>query len=183
MRHLRDATLACLLAAVPALAMDESSAPIDDRSGSAPAAWRLVTDDVMGGVSTGSLTSEFVLGRPALCLRGRVRLENNGGFIQMALDVVPPAGPWSALEFDLVGNGRVYGVHLRTSGLTAPWQAWRARVQVGPQWHTVRVPFTASTPHRFSGTLVPGEIRRVGLVALGEAFDVELCVARAAWVR
>lgn len=163
--------------------MNENRVPIDDRSGGTPAAWRLVTDGVMGGLSTGSLTNEVVLGRPALCLRGRVRLENGGGFVQMALDLVPPAGHGSALEFDLAGNGRSDGVHLRTTELTAPWQAWRARVQVAPSWQTVRVPFTAFTPHRFGGTLVPGEIRGIGLVALGEAGDAELCLARAAWLR
>jgi len=156
---------------------------IDDRGSGRPAAWRLVTDGVMGGVSSGAMTQEVVLGRPALCLRGRVRLENNGGFIQMALDVRPPPGEWSALEFDLAGRAHEYGVHLRTTRLTAPWQAWRARVAVTPHWQTLRVPLASFVPYRFSGTLEPDEIRRIGLLALGEAFDAELCVARVAWVR
>jgi hypothetical protein len=156
---------------------------IDDRGSGQPAAWRFVADGVMGGLSSGALTDEVVHGRPALCLRGRVRLDNRGGFIQMALDVQPPPGDWSALELDLTGRPHEYGVHLRTTRLTAPWQAWRARVTVGPQWQSVRVPFASFVPYRVSGTLVPGEIRRIGLVALGEAFDADLCVARVAWVR
>jgi hypothetical protein len=183
MPFVRAAALACLLASAPAFAMDPASHPIDDRSGPAPAAWRFFTDGVMGGVSSGAITNEVVRGRPALCLRGRVRLENNGGFIQMALDVVPPPGTWTGLELDLTGNDHAYGVHLRTTRLTAPWQAWRARVTVTPQWQTVRLPFAKFEPYRFGGTLEPGEIRRIGLVALGEAFDAELCVARAAWIR
>jgi Complex I intermediate-associated protein 30 (CIA30) len=163
--------------------MAESQHLIDDRSSGAPARWRFFSDGVMGGLSSGAIADEVVLGRPALCLRGRVRLENNGGFIQMALDLTPPPGDWRALEFDLAGRTHDYGVHLRTAGLTAPWQAWRARIAVTPQWQTLRVPFTAFEPYRFSGTLVPGEIRRLGLVALGEAFDAELCLARVAWVR
>ena len=50
--------------------------------------WQLVTDRVMGGVSDGTLVRETVSGRPALRMRGDVSLENNGGFVQMALDLV-----------------------------------------------------------------------------------------------
>lgn len=49
--------------------------------------WRLVTDEVMGGVSEGRLTIDEVDGRPCIRLRGRVRLENRGGFVQAALDL------------------------------------------------------------------------------------------------
>lgn len=78
--------------AVPASAPD-----IDDRSSPAPAAWRFFTDGVMGGVSRGGMTAETAAGRPALCLRGEVRLDNNGGFIQMALELpAPPWGPGAA---------------------------------------------------------------------------------------
>lgn len=55
--------------------------------------WQLVTDQVMGGVSRGTLTRETVAGRPALVMRGDVRLENDGGFIQMALDLARPEAP------------------------------------------------------------------------------------------
>jgi hypothetical protein len=44
----------------------------------------------MGGVSTGNLSRESQhYGRDANILRGTVRLENNGGFIQMATNIVP----------------------------------------------------------------------------------------------
>jgi len=71
---------------------------IDDRrTGSVTStlgpAWRFFSDGVMGGVSTGAMTVETVNGRPALCLRGQVRLENNGGFVQLALELPAlPAG-------------------------------------------------------------------------------------------
>ena len=51
--------------------------------------WTMVSDRVMGGVSEGRLTYETVEGRPALRLTGDVRLENNGGFLQMARDMDP----------------------------------------------------------------------------------------------
>ncbi|NQW50776.1 MAG: CIA30 family protein, partial [Rhodospirillales bacterium] len=65
---------------------------IDDLSRGAPEAsigtsWQLFTDQVMGGVSTGTMSRELVGGRLAIRMLGDVRLENNGGFVQLALDL------------------------------------------------------------------------------------------------
>ena len=49
--------------------------------------WTLVTDGVMGGVSEGQLFTDLIEDRPCLRMRGDVRLENNGGFIQIALEL------------------------------------------------------------------------------------------------
>ena len=56
-------------------------------SGAEGCGWRLVTDNVMGGVSEGRLNIEENAGRRCVRLRGTVRTENNGGFIQAALDL------------------------------------------------------------------------------------------------
>ncbi len=163
---------------------------IDDRrSGSAVCtlgpAWRFFSDRVMGGVSTGGMTTETVKGRPALCLRGQVRLDNNGGFVQIALELpaLPDAASWRGVELDVLGNDRRYGVHVRTRGMTAPWQAFRASFEAGPAWHTVLLPFDGFEPYRTSGTLEAPSIRRVGIVAIGESFDAEVCIARLALYR
>jgi Complex I intermediate-associated protein 30 (CIA30) len=50
----------------------------------------------MGGISEGTLTREVVQGRQANVLRGTVRLENNGGFIQMATNLAALKGSSSA---------------------------------------------------------------------------------------
>ncbi len=157
---------------------------IDDRGGASPAVWRFFTDGVMGGVSSGGMTSELIAGRAALCLRGQVRLENNGGFIQMALVVPsPPPGDWLAIELDVLGNGHRYGLHLRTAAMLLPWQAWRATFVAAAAWQTLRLPLAAFEPHRTGGTLAAREVRRIGIVAIGERFDAEVCVARLAWAR
>jgi hypothetical protein len=148
------------------------------------ARWRCFTDTVMGGVSQAMLVREACAGRDALVLRGRVRTENNGGFVQMALDVAAPTADVRGLELDLAGAGHELGVHLRTTRLAAPWQAWRARVALAPDWRTLRLAWADFTPHRFSGTLRPAEIVRIGLVALafeGRPFDAEVALARLAW--
>jgi len=44
--------------------------------------WRAVSDQVMGGISTASVTRNIIDGIPCLHLTGEVCLENNGGFRQ-----------------------------------------------------------------------------------------------------
>jgi hypothetical protein len=93
-------------------------------------AWRLVTDEVMGGVSNGMMMRDTRAGRPAIRMRGEVSLENNGGFVQIVLDLSPDGGSvdasaWSGIVLDLFGDGEEYSVHLRTDALTRPWQSYR----------------------------------------------------------
>jgi hypothetical protein len=47
--------------------------------------WRMFTDRVMGGLSSASSGYEVIEGRRCLRLQGSVSLENNGGFVQVAL--------------------------------------------------------------------------------------------------
>ena len=73
-------------------AVSPQSAIIDDLSRDPPMSaigirWQLFTDRVMGGVSNGTMIREMVAGRPAIRMRGDVSLENNGGFVQMSLDL------------------------------------------------------------------------------------------------
>jgi len=125
---------------------------VDDRSTGTPAAsgggcWRFVADTVMGGVSTGTMSVETVDGRPALRLRGQVSQANGGGFIQIALDLpARPASPWRAIELDVTGDGGRYGLHLRTTGMTRPWQSLRASFEAPPWWQTLTLPIEAFVP-------------------------------------
>lgn len=151
------------------------------------AEWRLVTDRVMGGVSDGRLSEAEIDGRRALCLAGRVRLENDGGFVQMALDLSPDGRPVDASRFaglalEVTGNGERYGLHLRTADVVRPWQSYRASFEAGPGWHRVALPFSAFAAHRVTAPLDPSRLRRIGLVAIGRAFDARLCVSRIAFL-
>lgn len=150
------------------------------------AVWRVVTDGVMGGISRAVLARETVAGRPALRLRGEVRLENDGGFVQMALDLAPDGGPvdaagFAGLELDVLGNGEGYGLHLRTTDLLRPWQSYRQGFAAPPAWTTVRLPFAGFTPHRTDVPLDLRRLRRVGLVAIGRAFAADLSLGRLAF--
>jgi hypothetical protein len=166
--------------------MQPAARVIDDLSGDDLVAtigtrWQLVTDRVMGGVSDGTLVRESVSGRPALRMRGDVSLENNGGFVQMALDLAPDGGvvdasSWTGIELDVIGNDEDYGVHLRTDAVERPWQSYRQSFRAAAAWRTVQLAFADFVPHRIDVPLDVRRLRRIGLVAIGRAFTADLAV-------
>jgi hypothetical protein len=160
---------------------------IDDRSSgnlhaSIGTDWRVVTDTVMGGVSSGSLVPTKVAGRPCLRLGGAVSLENNGGFVQASLDLSPAgtldARDFHGIELDVYGNGEHYNLHLRTLDTRIVWQSYRASFMAEPCWHTVRLPFTEFRPYRIDQPLDLQCLRRLGVVAIGRTMQANLCIAR-----
>lgn len=163
-----------------------TSAIIDDLSREPPMAaigsnWQVFTDQVMGGVSKGAMARDAIAGRAAIRILGDVSLENNGGFIQIALDLSPDgrivdASAWSGIELDVFGNGEEYGVHLRTDALTRPWQSYRQVFKACAEWRTVQLPFEHFVPHRTDIPLDTHRLRRIGVVAIGRAFFADLAL-------
>lgn len=143
--------------------------------------WRLVSDTVMGGVSGGRLEPAVVDGRPCIRLTGQVSLENKGGFLQASLDLGPDAilnaSGHTGVELTVRGNGEVYNLHLRTADTRIVWQSYRASFQAGPEWRTVRLPFSEFRPYRIDRPLDLRHLRRLGVVAIGREMEVDLCVA------
>ncbi len=147
--------------------------------------WRGVSDRVMGGVSRERLVLDVVDGRRCLRLTGRVRLENDGGFIQMAVDLGADGATLDAtahegLHLVVRGNMEVYSAHLRTPDNVRPWQSYRAHFLARPRWDELRLPFADFLPYRLETPLDVSRLRRLGLVAIGRAFDADLAVAEAA---
>lgn len=143
--------------------------------------WRLVTDRVMGGVSDARMMRRSIDGQRALCLTGTVSLENNGGFIQVNLDLTPN-GLLDASAFDGVrlvarGNGAEYNIHLKTAATRLPWQSYRAAFTAGRAWQEHRLPFASFRPHRLVPALDPARLKRLGVVAIGRAMTADVCIA------
>ena len=159
---------------------------IDDFSDPAAAGnghrWQCVTDRVMGGVSDARLAHETVAGRNALRLSGTVSLANNGGFVQAALDLADPgaaydAGRFAGVALALRGDGGTYAVNLRTTGLRHPWQSYRCAVASTDPWRELQLPFSAFVAHRTDLPLDPRRLRRIGLIAIGQARRVDVAIA------
>lgn len=159
---------------------------IDDLSQKSPrasngAAWELVADSVMGGVSNGTMRREVVQDREAIHMQGDVSLENNGGFLQIALDLAPDGAPidasrWAGIELDLIGNDESYNLHLRTADVTRPWQSYRQSFIARPEWQTLRLPFADFEAHRIDAPLDLSTLRRIGIVAIGRAFHADIAI-------
>ncbi|MEM6619381.1 MAG: CIA30 family protein [Pseudomonadota bacterium] len=144
--------------------------------------WAYVADTVMGGVSTGRIDPVSDAGRSAMRLTGRVSLDNNGGFIQMAFDPVPggpaiDASAFTGIRFETRGNGETYDVSLRTTELKRPWQSYRASFTAGPDWTQVTLPFADFEPNRAPVPFDPAKLRRIGILAIGREFDADVAVA------
>ena len=173
-------------------AADDTMILIDDRqSGDLQSTlgtqWRLITDGVMGGVSSGTLGTGQREGRNCLHLQGEVSLENSGGFIQAALQLAPSgvldASGYTGVELDVYGNGESYNVHFKTSRVWLPWQHYRASFMAEPGWHTVQVPFAEFEGYRIGAAFDPARLERIGIVAYGRAFMADLCIGRVALYR
>ena len=166
--------------------MPITSPIIDDLSREPPMAtigtpWRIFTDQVMGGVSEGTMARETVAGRPAIRMRGEVSLENNGGFVQISLDLAPDGetvdvSAWRGIELDVFGNSEDYSAHLRTDNLKRPWQSYRQGFRADPEWRTVRLLFEDFAPYRTDVALNTSRLKRIGVVAIGRAFSADFSV-------
>jgi hypothetical protein len=159
---------------------------IDDRSSGNTIStlgpeWRLFTDTVMGGVSTGNIAVDNHNGKNCLRLRGNVSTDNNGGFVQMALSLseqgIFNASDYNGLEFEISGNNESYNLHLRTDGLWFPWQSYRASFNATPDWQTVRIPFTELEAYKTSQDFRREKLKRIGLLGIGRDFQADLCLA------
>jgi hypothetical protein len=150
--------------------------------------WRAVSDRVMGGVSQASIAWDTVEGHHCLRLRGDVRLDNNGGFIQAALDLAPSgrrfdASGYRGIRLVVRGNSEQYSLHLRTSDAQRPWQSYRAHFHAGYTWETIDLPFDAFASYRLESDLDTKNLTRLGIVAIGREFSADLMIARVSLYR
>jgi hypothetical protein len=141
--------------------------------------WTYVSDQVMGGQSTGGALIETVDGKPVLRLTGDVSTANRGGFLQtrITLDNLPPDGA-QGVTLKVRGNGEGYFVHLRTSGTVLPWQYYQAPFPTTRDWAELRIPFDAFTPsgNLLRGAIRPATIRSLGIVAYGRDHRADVSV-------
>lgn len=174
-----NATRAALLAAAMTLfsqpMMADSMLITDFNQTDSAGDWRFFTDQVMGGVSTGS--AQVIDG--ALVLSGRVSTQNNGGFIQARRgDVTLPADATS-LRLRTRGDGQTYYLHIRTKSTRLPWQYYQAAFTAPENWSEIDIPLSE---FRASGVLLPKRvkptaIRSIALVAYGRDHDANVSLS------
>lgn len=142
----------------------------------------------MGGLSEGILTREEGFhGRVANVLRGRVSLENNGGFVQMATNLskdptrnpTVDASSFDGVELDVLYDGpeesEAFNIHLKTEACIRPQSSYRATFEVPHgEWTTIRLPWSAFNgkgPGASETAFNYKALTRVGLVAIGKPME------------
>jgi len=177
------------LGAVDTVLADESKIVnqiIDDRSSgdlrsTLGTEWRLVTDQVMGGISDGNLMPDNYLGKDCLRMRGSVSTKNNGGFVQMALPLTSgkyfDASAYEGVELEVAGNDELYNIHFRTSDLWLPWQSYRFSFKATVDWQVIRISFTDITAYKTTTQFRKDRVNRIGLLGIGRDFQADLCLA------
>lgn len=132
--------------------------------------WRFFADTVMGGVSLGKVRFVAEDCQMHAHMTGRVSTENNGGFMQMQLNLpAPPSEGTVRVRLIVRGKDQRYFVHLSTSCTPLPWQYYQVGFDVTRDWTGIKLPLDAFAA---SGALlrdVPGttNLTSIGIVAYG----------------
>ena len=143
--------------------------------------WNFITDQVMGGVSTGKFIVEQVEGVVCYRMTGDVSTKNNGGFIQMRTKLSPEikSKDYEGLYVKVYGNEKNYNLHLRTGLTLAPWQYYSYTFASTKNWIEIRAPFEQFKKSNFyqPKSILGQTIKSVGLVAGFDNFKSDICLA------
>jgi hypothetical protein len=178
---LLEITMSCPTAHADSILLDDFMQS-DGRS-ALGTTWQGFTDRVMGGRSDMEAGYVETEAGPALRMRGTVRLDNNGGFVQVRLPLARDrqtldASAATAFVVEARGAPGPYYLHLRTTDTRRPWAYYRAPLDVAEEWRRLVVPLSAFEPVSTRTPLDRSRLLSLGLVAYGEPFEADLIVRR-----
>lgn len=142
----------------------------------------------MGGVSQGQHRLRVIDGRKCIHLTGEVSLENNGGFIQVALPLTGGGEPldvssYQGIRISVRGNNARYYIHLRSSQTQRPWQYYAAEFLATEEWRTLELPFSSFKPENLRDGLDPAKLLRIAIVGAWKEYSVDVAVSRLEFYR
>ena len=142
--------------------------------------WNFVTDQVMGGVSTGKFIVEEVDGMKCYRMTGNVSTKNNGGFIQIRTKLSPEINSkdFNGVYIKVYGNEKSYNLHLRTGLTLAPWQYYSYTFTTTKNWTEIRAPLKEFKKSNFyqPKSILGQNIKSIGLVAGFDNFKSDICL-------
>ena len=143
--------------------------------------WNFITDQVMGGVSTGKFRVDVVDGVKCYRMTGDVSTKNNGGFIQIRTKLIPEidSKDYNGIYVKVYGNEKNYNIHLRTGLTLAPWQYYSYTFTTTKNWSEIRAPFKQFKKSNFyqPKSVLGQNINSVGLVAGVDDFKSDICLS------
>jgi hypothetical protein len=151
-------------------------------------AWRSFSDRVMGGRSLGQHRFQELDGKPCLRLTGDISLDNNGGFIQVALALDKggrsfDASSYQGIRVSVRGNNSRYYIHLRSRQSQRPWQYYAAEFPATEEWRTIEIPFSDFKPEGLRETLNTSALLRIAVVAAWQEFTADVAISRLEFYR
>ena len=143
--------------------------------------WEYISDQVMGGVSTGKAEIKKEGDNFFLRLSGNVSTKNNGGFIQVRSDVDDLADNFKGLRLKVKGEASSYFIHIRTNFLFLPWQFYSGEFFVDSEWKEIELLFKDFKKSNFyqPSSFNSSEIESIGFVAFGKDFNARLDIMEA----
>ena len=140
--------------------------------------WQFVSDQVMGGVSTGTLNFELDDEDVVAHMTGSVSTENNGGFIQFRRNISLPESI-IGIKLRVRGNNQKYFVHIRTGGTILPWQYYSSEFSATDDWVDVFLPLAnfSRSSRWLNRTLEASAARSLGIVAYGRDHQADIQVS------
>ena len=140
-----------------------------------------ISDEVMGGKSTGNVEVLSDGNLNFIRLKGTVSTKNNGGFIQFRNSINFADDEFKGIKIKVKGKASEYYIHIRTSFLLLPWQYYSGRFEVNEQWREIKILFSDFKKSNFyqPSQFEASEIKSIGFVAYGKDFEAELDLLKA----
>lgn len=160
--------------------VDAETMILDDFNSQTQSRWSYVSDQVMGGVSSGNLKFDHDDQGHFAQLIGKVSTLNNGGFIQFRTNVTDiPKSSYKGIYAKVKGNNQQYFIHLRTRGTIMPWQYYQSDFIADEEWQVIKLPMNSFMPSSkwLKNKIESKHIRSIGLVAFGRDHSADLMVS------
>ena len=142
-----------------------------------PEKWLFISDQVMGGVSSGKVEFININNNLHARMTGNVSTKNKGGFIQLRRKVEKLNLEGSKfIEIIAKGNNQNYFIHLRTTGTFLPWQYYQISFKALSNFKTFKLPineFIRSSVF-LSKNINPKNITSIGIVAFGRDHSADI---------
>ena len=142
-----------------------------------PGKWKFITDQVMGGVSSGRVNYLKSNNENQAYISGNVSTKNNGGFIQIRRSLKDVTlKRTKSIKINASGNNQKYFLHLRTTGTLLPWQYYQIDFNVQKNFQTYNLSIADFKRSSFfiSKEIIPEKITSIGIVAFGRDHVADL---------
>jgi hypothetical protein len=170
-----------ILTPVAAANEEDLSFPFSSDSGKY---WQYISDQTMGGVSSGQVTLEQDGDLSFARLTGNVSTRNNGGFIQLRSGVSFATSEKNGkalrgVRLNVRGNGETYNIFIRTNETRSYSDYYSASFKADTNWQVIDLPFEQFKRKRsLNSTLYSKNIRTFAIVAYGRDFTADVSVSK-----